>query len=158
MSPPEPELDIVEPLCAVFRRRLKAEGAKYTPERAQILDVIIRIDGFFEVETILERLREGEQRVSKATVYRTIKLLQDAGLVQRVPVEGDQAQYMLVYGKSPTDLLIRMDTGQAFTIEVPELEAIRERICAERGLRAEGHRLQIFAMPADNHDRSHPAT
>jgi len=57
---------------------------------------------------------------------------------------------MLVYGKRPTDLLVRMDTGEAITIEVPELQAIRDRVCAERGLRAEGHRLQIFAMPAED--------
>ena len=39
--------EIVEPLCAVFRRRLKSEGLKYTPERAQVLDTIIRYEGLF---------------------------------------------------------------------------------------------------------------
>lgn len=138
-------LEIVEPLCAVFRRKLKSEGAKYTPERARVLDAIIQMDRVFEVDELAEELRRGGQRVSKATIYRTIKLLQDAGIVQRVLVEGDSAYYQLVYGRRPNDLIIRLDTGEVLSVEAPELEAIRDRLCRERGLRAVGHRFQVFA-------------
>src|SRR5690606_11707389 len=75
------ELAIVEPLCAVFRRRLEAEGLKYTPERAQILDAIIQMDEVFEAEALLERMKTAGFRVSKATIYRTIRLLADAGII-----------------------------------------------------------------------------
>jgi len=51
------ELEIREPLCAVFRRRLKDAGQKYTPERAQILDTILKIDDLFEAEDLQEALR-----------------------------------------------------------------------------------------------------
>ncbi len=139
-------MQIVEPLCAVFRRKLKAEGAKYTPERAQVLDAIIQIDGVFEVDQLADALRESAQHVSKATIYRTIKLLQDAGIVQRVLVEGESAYYQLVYGRRPDDLIIRMDTGQVISVSVPELAEIRDRLCAERGLKAKGHRFQVFAV------------
>ncbi|MCB9845701.1 MAG: transcriptional repressor [Phycisphaeraceae bacterium] len=140
-----PRIEIVEPLCAVFRRRLKSEGAKYTPERAQVLDAIIRTEGLFEVEALIDELRHSRQRVSKATVYRTIRLLLDAGIIQRVPFEGETDRYQLVYGRRPHDLIIRTDTGEAIPVTVPELEAIRDRLCAERGLRAQSHRLHIFA-------------
>lgn len=146
----EPELSIVEPLCAVFRRKLKAEGAKYTPERAQVLDAIIRMDSPFEIDGLLAELRQTDQRVSKATVYRTIKLLQEAGIVQRVLVEGETAYYQLVYGRRPNDLLIRLDTGEIISVEVPELIEIRDRLCAERGLKADGHRFQIFAVGGES--------
>ncbi len=137
--------EIVEPLCAVFRRKLKSEGLKYTPERAQVLDTIIRHDGLFEAEQLQAALKLSGFRVSKATVYRTIKLLQDAGIIQRVLSDEEQSYYQLVYGQRPHDLVIRMDTRQIVTIEIPELIAIRDRVCAERGLVPVGHKLHIFA-------------
>lgn len=142
----EAGLEIIEPLCAVFRRQLKAEGLKYTPERAQVLDAIVRTDGLFEAEGLLMSLRSSRQRVSKATVYRTIRLLQDAGIIQRILFDEDQAHYQLVYGRKPNDLLIRLDSRRAEEIAVPEVAELAERICRERGLELRGHRLQIFAV------------
>src|SRR5580765_6196748 len=89
------ELEILEPLCAVFRKKLKAEGLKYTPERAQVLDTVMGFDGLFEAERVLEKVRKSGFRVSKATVYRTIKLLQDAGIIQRALFDHDQTHYQL---------------------------------------------------------------
>ncbi|MGP1310205.1 MAG: Fur family transcriptional regulator [Phycisphaerales bacterium] len=140
------ELEIVEPLCAVFRRHLKKEGQKYTPERAHILDAIIRLDDVFEADRLLELVKADGFRVSKATIYRTIKLLQEAGILQQVLVDSEHAHYQLAYGKRPNDLLVRVDTGQIIPIAVPELIAVRDRICREMGLEAQGHRLQIYAM------------
>lgn len=143
--------EIIEPLCAVFRRKLRSEGLKYTPERAQVLDAIVRQDGLIEAEGLIASLKRGGHRVSKATVYRTIRLLQDAGIIQRVLFEGDggageQAHYQLVYGRTPNDLLIRLDTGAVEMIQLPELIALRDRLCRERGLEAKAHRMQIFAV------------
>lgn len=143
---PAPTIEIVEPLCAVFRRHLKKEGQKYTPERAHILDAIIRLDDIFEADRLLELVKADGFRVSKATIYRTIKLLQDAGIIQQVLVDSEHAHYQLAYGKRPNDLLVRVDTGQILPIDVPELIAIRDRICREMGLDPQGHRLQIYAM------------
>ena len=149
---PIPELEegqevpaIFEPLCAVFRRRLKAEGQKYTPERARVLDAVIRMDGPFEAEALVEDLRSSGYRVSKATVYRTIKLMQDAGIVQRVLGGDDVPRFQLVYGTRPDDTIVRVDNDEVISIDVPELIAIRDRICAELGLTATTHRFQIFA-------------
>ncbi len=144
--PAPASLQIIEPLCAVFRRKLKSEGLKYTPERAHVLDAIVRSDGLFEADGLLTSLQKAGPRVSKATVYRTIRLLQDAGIIQRVLFDEDQAHYQLVYGRKPNDLLIRLDTRKVEEIEAPELIALRERICRERGLEARGHRFQVFAV------------
>lgn len=149
-------ISIREPLCAVFRRRLKDAGQKYTPERAQILDTIIQIDDVFEADQLQESLRRADFRVSKATIYRTLKLLQDAGIIQQVLLDSDQASYQLVYGRRPRDLLIRVDTHEVVTIDVPELNAIRDRICREHGLRAEGHRFQIFASAGADEGEGEP--
>jgi Fur family ferric uptake transcriptional regulator len=141
-------IEIIEPLCAVFRRKLKSEGLKYTPERARVLDAVVRLDGLFEADQLLAALGRGGPRVSKATVYRTIRLLLEAGIIQRVLFDEEQGHYQLVYGRRPQDLLIRLDTHEVETIEAPELLALRDRICRQRGLEAQGHRLQIFARRA----------
>ena len=115
--------------CAVFRCRLKAEGLKYTPERAQVLDTVMSFDGLFEADRVLEHVRKSGFRVSKATVYRTIKLLQDAGIIQRALFDQEQTHYQMVYGKTPQDSIIRLDTGESVPIDVPELAALRQAIC-----------------------------
>lgn len=139
---------IMEPLCAVFRRRLKDAGQKYTPERAQILDTIISIDDIFEADQLQSALKKSSFRVSKATVYRTLKLLQEAGIIQQVLVDSEQASYQLAYGRRARDLLIRLDTHEMIPIDVPELAELRDRLCRERGLTPQGHRFQVFATGA----------
>ncbi|MBC7835738.1 MAG: transcriptional repressor [Phycisphaerales bacterium] len=141
----EEQLSISEPLCAVFRRKLRDVGLKYTPERAQILDAIIRADEVFQVDQLLYRMKGAGFRVSKATIYRTIKLLQEAGIIQQVLFDAEQSHYQLAYGRRSTGLLVRVDTKEITPIEVPQLVAIRDAICQARGVRAEGHRLVIYA-------------
>lgn len=150
--PPMPTIDdeILPPLCAVFRRHLRAEGQKYTPERAHILDTIINIDGLFEAESLLESVRADGFSVSKATVYRTLKLLEDAGIIQPVPFQREQVHYHLVYGRRANTLIVDLDTGGVEAIEAPELLGLRDRLCRERGLKPEGHRFQIFARSGKN--------
>lgn len=164
---------IIEPLCSVFRRKLKTEGLKYTPERAQILDEIIRRDdpggahprssdgrgvgvsggagasgggrsGVFEADELMSAMRAKGLRVSKATVYRTIKLLAEAGIIQQVLFDSEQAHYQLAYGKRAAGLLINVDTKQIIPVELPELGELRDRICRQHGLEPEGHRLVIY--------------
>ncbi|MBL9001358.1 MAG: transcriptional repressor [Phycisphaerae bacterium] len=150
---PDPDPEIIEPLCAVFRRTLRGEGLKYTPERAAVLDTIVRLDGLFEADSIIEKIKGGGFRVSKATVYRTIKLLQQAGIIQAVLLDSEQTHYQLVYGRRPQELVIRVDTGAAETVHLPEVAAVCESLCRERGLVLKGHRLHIFAVGADDGGR-----
>ncbi len=142
------DITIFEPLCAVFRRHLRSLGQKYTPERALILDALVRMDDLFQVEQLQDALRGEGRRVSKATIYRTLKLLQEAGIIQQVLVDAEQAHYQLAYGRRPQELLILVDTNEVIPIDVPELAAIRDRICAEHGLVAQEHRFQVFAEKA----------
>jgi len=142
------DITIIEPLCAIFRRKLREDGAKYTPERARVLDAIIDIDEPFEPEQLLERLKDGEPRVSKATIYRTIKLLQDAGIIHRTLQQADQALYQLVYGSRPQQLLVMVESGERIEIDAPELDAIRARIEASHGVTIRSHRLEFYAVPA----------
>ncbi|MBL8990677.1 MAG: transcriptional repressor, partial [Phycisphaerae bacterium] len=133
-----PAMKIIEPVCAVFRRTLKAEGLKYTPERARILDEAVRFSEPFRAEALLDRLRAGGgQRISKATVYRTIRLLQQAGILQQVLLDADQTHYLLAWGHGDDGLLVRTDTHSVERLDLPELAALRDRLCRQRGLEAQ---------------------
>jgi Fur family ferric uptake transcriptional regulator len=146
------------PLCAVFRRTLKEANLKYTPERAQVLDTVVRLEGAFEAEKVLADVRAAGFRVSKATVYRTLRLLMDAGIIQRVLVTEDQSYYQLTYGRSASELIIRTDTGALIPVEVPELAEIVRRLCERHGLACAGHRLQVFAGGRGTERRSDEVT
>lgn len=143
---PDPPITIHQPLCAVFRRHLKSLGQKYTPERAQVLDVLLGMDGLFQADDLLAQMRTRGHRVSKATLYRTIHLLRDAGIIAQVLIDdAEQRHYQLAYGRKPSDFLVNVDTGAIVAIDVPELITLRDRLCAERGLTPQGHRLMVYA-------------
>jgi Fur family transcriptional regulator, ferric uptake regulator len=149
MSTNDIEITIREPLCAVFRTRLRELGQKYTPERAQILESIIHFDDVFEADSLQQTLKDAGHRVSKATIYRTLKLLQETGIIQQLPIESDHGLFMLAYGKRPRDLLVRVDTNDLEMIDVPEMQSIARQVCKDHNLKLRGWRLQIYA---DNKD------
>ena len=137
--------DVMAPLCSVFRRYLRSQDLKYTPERADILDAIIAEDGLFEAESLMDSMRSDDHRVSKATLYRTVKLLREAGIIQEVTIDGKQAHYQLIYGRKPIDALVCMRTGKRIEFSSEELVAIRNNICKEHGWNPAGHRFVIYA-------------
>jgi len=137
--------DVMAPLCSVFRRYLRSQDLKYTPERADILDAIIAEDGLFEAESLMDSMRSDDHRVSKATLYRTVKLLREAGIIQEVTIDGKQAHYQLIYGRKPIDALVCMRTGKRIEFSSEELVAIRNKICKEHGWDPAGHRFVIYA-------------
>jgi Fur family ferric uptake transcriptional regulator len=161
-SPPDPlpplprpgsaEAEAMAPLCAVFRRYLKSLNLKYTPERADILNAIIERDGVFEVEELLLDMRRSAHRVSKATVYRTIKLLQDAGIITLALFDSKQSHYQLIYGKAPRDHMVCMKSGRTIEFTSDEVRKISRAVCDEHGWELVGHRFQIYAISPDATD------
>ena len=131
---------------AAFRRALREKSLKSTAQRDDIARVFFATSRHLSIDELYREVRKVNPRVGYATVYRTIKLLQDAGIIQRVMLDQEQSHYQLVYGQKPRDFIIRVDTHQAIPIDIPELVALRDRLCKERGLKAEGHRFQIFAV------------
>jgi Fe2+ or Zn2+ uptake regulation protein len=132
------ELSIIEPLCAVFRRTLREQGLKYTAERARVLDAIVRFDRPFDGDELLQSLRastaptRGGMRVSKATTYRTLKLLQEVGALRRVLVKGE-ARYELAQGLGRGAATIERE-GKEELVDAPELERAALELCDRLGL------------------------
>lgn len=151
-SPATPETMV--PLCSVFRRFLRSRALKYTSERADVLQAIIEHDDLFEAEELLLDMRNRGHRVSKATIYRTLRLLQEAGIITQALFDSKQAHFQLVYGRAPRDSMLCLRTGKAIDFQSDELVALRDRICREHGWNPIGHRFQIYALaPEDDLDQ-----
>ncbi len=139
-------LRVMAPLCAVFRRYLRSRSLKYTPERADVLDAIIERDAVFEVDELLMDMRRRGHRVSKATIYRTVHLLQDAGIITPALFDTRQSHYQLIYGRQQRDYMVCVRSGRTIEFTDGELVTLRDRICQEHGWTAVGHRFQIYAL------------
>jgi len=150
--PPTDEPLIVTPLCSIFRRFLKHQGLKFTTERAIILDTVLAKDGVFEVDELMDEMRREGHRVSKATIYRTIKHLVEAGIIREVLLDSRQAHYQLVYGREPADHVVNVDTDEIIEFHSDELIELRDRICKEHGLDPVGHRFLIYAAQSGSKD------
>jgi Fur family ferric uptake transcriptional regulator len=135
-----------EPVCAVFRRYLHGEKLKFTPERAMILDAVLRKTGLFEPEQLAMDLKQLGHRVSRATVYRTLSHLQDAGILKQVFFDNKRSYYEVIAGGQTNDYLICVSTGKVIEFSSARLQALRDEICREHGFEPISHRFHIFGL------------
>lgn len=135
-----------EPVCAVFRRYLHAEKLKFTPERAMILDAVLRRSGLFEAESLAEDVKKLGHNVSRATVYRTLAHLHDAGICKQVFFDNKQSFYEVIVGRQAYDYLICVETGRVIEFSSDRLKALSEEICREHGFEPLSHQFHVFGI------------
>src|SRR5689334_5638406 len=135
-----------EPVCAVFRRYLHGEKLKFTPERAMILDAVLRKDGLFEPEQLIDDLKALQHAVSRATVYRTLAHLQDAGILKQVFFDNKQSYYEVIAGRQTHDYLICLTTGKVIEFNSDKLKKLRDEICQQHSCEPLTHRFRIFGV------------
>jgi Fur family ferric uptake transcriptional regulator len=140
------------PLCSVFRRYLRSLNLKYTSERADMLNAVMEQDGLFEADSLMDSMRQGGHQVSKATLYRTVKLLREAGIIQEVLIDGKQSHYQLIYGRKPIDALVCMRSGNRIEFNSEEVTQLRDVICENYGWEPVGHRFVIYALSPEDED------
>lgn len=142
-APPTDD-QIFLPVCAIFRRFLKRKGLKFTTERALILDAVLARDEVFEADELLREMREADHRVSKATIYRTLKHLLEAKIISEVLIDSRQAHYRLSFGREPKGHLVCVETNRIIEFPIPELREMAARICAEHGFEPLSHRFVVY--------------
>lgn len=135
-----------EPVCAVFRRYLHGQKLKFTPERAMILDAVLRKQGLFEADALAKALKALGHRVSRATVYRTLAHLQDAGILKQVFFDNRQSYYEVIAGGQTNDYLICVSTGKVIEFNSEKLKKLRDEICAQHGFDPLSHQFHIFGI------------
>lgn len=139
-----------EPVCAIFRRYLHGEKLKFTPERAMILDAVLRKTGLFDPEQLTADVKQAGHKTSRATVYRTLNHLQDAGILKQVFFDNKRSYYEVIAGGRQTnDYLICVATGKVIEFSSARLQALRDEICREHGFEPLSHRFHIFGISAE---------
>jgi Fur family ferric uptake transcriptional regulator len=135
-----------EPVCAIFRRYLHEQKLKFTPERAMMLDAVLRKQGLFEPEGLVDDLKRLGHRVSRATVYRTLAHLQDAGILKQVFFDNRQSYYEVIAGRQAYDYLICVATGRVIEFSSEKLKKLRDEICREHGFDPLSHQFHVYGV------------
>ncbi|MBY6260405.1 transcriptional repressor [Azospirillum sp. 412522] len=124
------------------------KGLKMTGQRRVISQVLSEADDHPDVEEVHRRAAQIDPRISIATVYRTMRLLEDAQVIERVDLGDGRARYEEATADHHHHL-IDTRTGRIIEFASPELEAMKERIARELGYKIVGHRLEIYGVPLD---------
>ena len=138
-----------------FERFLEARGLKLTRQRQAVLGEIFRDNGHFEAEELVTRLRGGAIRVSRATVYRTLELLQECQLVDKLDFGTTRSYYEHISPDAHHDHLICTTCGMVIEFHDPQLEVLQQAACARHDFRETHHSLRIFGQCAKC-QRFHP--
>lgn len=134
------------PACAVFRRYLHGRGLKFTPERAMILDAVLRREGLFSADQLCDDLRSADRRASRATVYRTLTHLHDAGLLKQVFFDNKQSYFEVLASGQSNDYMISVETGRVIEFQSDRLRELIEELCREHGCERASHQLQVYVI------------
>lgn len=126
--------------------RCEAKGLRMTEQRRTVARVIGEAEDHPDVEELYHRAVRLDPRISLATVYRTVKLFEEAGILDKLEFGDGRARYEDSM-RDHHDHLIDVTTGAVIEFVDPEIEALQERIAARLGYRLIGHRLELLAVP-----------
>jgi Fur family ferric uptake transcriptional regulator len=129
----------------VFAEYLRAHGLKRSEQRDAILDAFLRSDRHLSVDDLLALVQRKHPEVGRTTVYRTLKVLQQAGLATSLEVQG-QSRFEHEFGRQHHDHLICSSCGDIIEFSSPEIEHQQDVIAAELGFVIQGHRHQIYGL------------
>ena len=132
-----------------FSNHLHAQGLKFTPERRTVLNEVFAIHNHFEAEDLLLQIRQGGHRVSRGTIYRTLALLVECGLVRKVIFTEKHAHYEHVYGHKHHEHLICKGCGLVIEFYQDVLEDSLEETCRGYNFQMESHKVEVLGYCKD---------
>ena len=121
-------------------------GMRMTEQRRVIARVLEASADHPDVEELYRRSSAVDTRISISTVYRTVKLFEDAGIIERHDFRDGRSRYETVPDEHH-DHLIDLKNGQVIEFHSPEIEALQERIAREHGFKLVDHRLELYGIP-----------
>ena len=125
------------------------KGMRMTEQRRVIARVLSTAHDHPDVEELHRRAHAIDPHISIATVYRTVRLFEEAGIITRLDFRDGRSRYE----EQPEvhhDHLIDMKSGRVVEFSDPEIEALQEAIARKLGYRLVDHRLELFAVPLDD--------
>jgi len=127
--------------------RCEARGLRMTDQRRVIARVVGEADDHPDVEELYARASRIDPRISLATVYRTVKLFETEGILEKHEFGDGRARYEDAE-RDHHDHLIDVATGEVIEFVDPDIEALQEKIAARLGYRLIGHRLELLGKRA----------
>ncbi len=133
-----------------FREFLLTKGMRLTPEREAIVEAVYATHDHFDAEQWVGNLArpKGQSSASRSTIYRTLNLLVEAGLLRRVARANDREVYEHDYGYPQHDHLICKKCGTMIEFLNTSIAEVLEKIAADHGFRMSGHRLEVEGVCA----------
>ena len=122
-----------------------------TGQRRLIIKVLEDSDDHPDVETLFERANKIDAKVSIATVYRTVKVLKDAGILEKLEFNDGRSRFEDAVRKHH-DHLIDLDTGKVIEFIDEEIEHIQKKIASKLGYKLIGHKLELYGKKNDSND------
>ncbi len=132
-------MERLEKLCA-------EKGLRMTEQRRIIARVLSRADDHPDAEEIYGRANELDRSISLATVYRTVKLFEEAGIIDQHDFGDGRARYEQTPDEHH-DHLINVKTGDVIEFHNEEIERLQEKIATELGFKLVDHRMELYAVP-----------
>jgi Fur family ferric uptake transcriptional regulator len=126
--------------------RCEANGLRMTEQRRIIARVLEDSDDHPDVEQLYARASAVDSGISIATVYRTVKLFEEAGILDRLEFGDGRARYEDAE-RDHHDHLIDMNSGEVIEFVDEEIEALQDRIAKKLGYELRGHRLELYGVP-----------
>ncbi|KAJ56609.1 Fur family transcriptional regulator [Actibacterium mucosum KCTC 23349] len=126
--------------------RCEAKGLRMTGPRRVIATVMQESDDHPDVEQLYNRAVARDPKISIATVYRTVKLFEEAGILDKLEFGDGRARYEDAE-RDHHDHLIDMTTGEVIEFVDAEIEALQEKIAQKLGFELKDHRLELYGVP-----------
>lgn len=126
--------------------RCEGSGLRMTEQRRTVARVLEAASDHPDVEELYIRASQVDPNISIATVYRTVKLFEEAGILEKHEFGDGRARYESA-DRDHHDHLIDMNSGEVVEFVDPEIEALQERIAERLGYRLKGHRLELYGVP-----------
>lgn len=128
------------------------KGLRMTDQRRVIARVLSDSMDHPDVETVYQRASEIDPRIGLATVYRTLRLFEEASILERHDFGDGRARYEEV-PEQHHDHLIDVNTGQVIEFQNAAIEAIQKKVAEELGYRLVDHRLELYAVKLGGGDK-----
>ena len=125
------------------------KGMKMTSQRRVIAGVLSEAADHPDVEEVYRRATQLDPRISIATVYRTVRLFEEASILERHDFGDGRSRYEEITDDHH-DHLIDVQTGRVIEFQNGEIEELKEKIAAIHGFKLIGHRLELFCVPIDS--------
>jgi len=125
------------------------KGMKMTEQRRVIARVLSTAEDHPDVEEVHRRASDLDPRISIATVYRTVRLWEESGILERHDFGDGRSRYEEVT-EEHHDHLIDVKSGKVVEFQNEEIEALQEKIARAHGMRLVGHRLELYGVPLED--------